>query len=54
MSEALSSWPVVVEHELLVERVADALRDAAVDLAVEDQRIDHRAAVVHHDVFQDR
>ena len=44
--------PVVVEHELLVEGIADALRDAAVDLAGEDQRIDDGAAIVHDDVFE--
>ena len=43
--------PLLVEHQLLVERIADALRHAAMDLAGQDQRVDHRAAVVHHDIF---
>ena len=30
-----------VEDELLVERVADAVRDAALDLALDNHRIDH-------------
>src|SRR5262245_22438005 len=44
---------VVIEHELLVEGIADALRHAAVNLTGKDQRIDDRAAVMHHDVFED-
>src|SRR5262249_6489176 len=37
---------VLIEHELLVEGIADALRDTAMDLAGEDQRIDDGPAVV--------
>src|SRR5580704_8636475 len=33
---------VVIEHKLLVKRVADALRHAAVNLAGQDQRVDDR------------
>ena len=44
---------VVVGHPL-VQRAADALGDAAVDLALDDPRVDQRAAVVHHAVAQDR
>src|SRR4029079_16200243 len=35
---------VLIEHELLVEGIADALRDAAMDLAGEDQRINNGPA----------
>ena len=44
---------LVVGHPL-VERAADALRDAAVDLALDDHRVDQVAAVVHHGVLEDR
>ena len=43
---------LVVGHPL-VERAADALRDAAVDLALDDHRVDQVAAVVDHGVLQD-
>ena len=46
--------PVLVVGHPLVERAADALRDAAVDLALDDHRVDQRAAVVHDAVAQDR
>ena len=42
-----------VEAHLLVERRADALRRAAPDLAVDDHRVDQRAAVLDHDVVED-
>src|SRR5207244_4394965 len=45
--------PFLVVHELLVERIADAMRHAAMDLAFHDHWIDHPAAVVHHDVALD-
>ena len=41
---------LVVVHALLVQRRGDALRDPAVHLAVDDQRVDHRADVVDRDV----
>ena len=41
----------VVDH-LLEESVADAVRHAAVDLALDDDRVDHGAAVVHRDVAE--
>src|SRR5205814_9164479 len=40
----------LVEVESLVERPADALRHAAMDLTLHDGGIDHDAAVVHHHV----
>ena len=40
MNDALSSWPWLVVRHPLVERAADALRDAAVDLALDDHRVD--------------
>src|ERR1700730_15838126 len=36
----IEQLPFVVEHELLVERIADSLRYPAMDLPGEDQRID--------------
>ena len=48
------SLPVGVVDHVLVEGVAKALGDSAVDLAVDDHRIDDGAAVVHHYVAQDR
>ena len=42
---------LVVGHPL-VERAADALRDAAVHLALDDHRVDQRPAVVHDAVAQ--
>ena len=44
---------VVVIDGLLPQRLADALRDAAVHLAVDDQRIHNVAAIVHRDVALD-
>ena len=38
---------------MLVKRIADALRHAAVNLSFENHGIDHRAAIVHHHVFFD-
>ena len=38
--------PVLVVLHPLVERAADALRDTAVDLALDDHRVDQVAAVV--------
>ena len=45
---------VVVVHDPLVERAADALRDASVDLALDDDRVHDDAAVVLDDVPDER
>ena len=52
MNEALRSCGLVVDHPL-VQRPADALRDAAMDTALDDHRVDHRPAVVDDAVAQD-
>ena len=44
----------VVVDELLVQHAADALHDAPGDLAFDDHRVDHDAAVLAHDVAQER
>ena len=44
---------LLVVDELLVERVADAVRDAAVNLSFDEQRIDDRAAIVDDEVALD-
>ena len=43
----------VVVDEVLEQHAADALHDAAEDLALDDRRVDHRAAVLRDDVAQD-
>ena len=43
---------VLVVGEVLEEHAADALHGAARDLALDDVRVDHRAAVLAHDVAQ--
>src|SRR6516225_5922682 len=40
----------VIKHELLVECVADPLRDSTVNLAIHNHWIDNGAAVMHHDI----
>ena len=45
---------VAVVDRVLVERLADALRDAAVHLAVDDHRVEHLPEIVDHDVAVDR
>src|SRR6266446_2125449 len=47
------SSAVVVVHELLVERAADSLGHAAVDLPLNDHGIHHRSAVVLGDVLEE-
>ena len=42
----------VVVREVLEQRAADALDDAAGDLAFDNLGVDHRAAVLAHDVTQ--
>ena len=44
---------VIVVDEFLEQRRADALRHAAMDLAVDDHRIDDPAAILGDHVFQD-
>jgi hypothetical protein len=45
--------PVLVVHCPLVKRLSDALRDAAVDLTIDDQRVDDIATVIDsHVTFQ--
>src|SRR4051794_23177400 len=51
-NDVASGWPIVV-RDFLVERGADALRDAALDLAVDHHRVDHGAAVFGHGVVED-
>ena len=46
--------PVLVVDELLPQRLRDALDDAAVLLAGDDQRVEDPAAVVDRDVAQRR
>src|SRR6185503_7750946 len=43
----------VLVHRALEKRLADALRQAAVELAFDDHRIDHRADIVDGAVTQD-
>ena len=52
MSDVVERVAVVVVHEVLEQRAADALHDAARDLAFDDARVDHRAAVLAHDVAE--
>ena len=42
----------LVERDFLVERGADALRNPALHLPVDDHRIDHRAAVFRHRIVE--
>ena len=44
---------IFIEHQLFVEGVANALGNAAVDLPVQDEGVDHIAAVVHRHIFLD-
>ena len=44
---------VAVVDDMLPQRLADALRDAAVDLAVHDQRVDRAAEIVDRAVAHD-
>ena len=51
---AASSWPLsAVVVAVLQQRLAHALRDAAVRLAVQDQRIDRAADIVDRGVAHD-
>ena len=54
MNDAVRSWPELrLVDDLLHQRLADALGDAAVDLALERQRIDDGADVVDDGVARD-
>ena len=44
--------PLLVVGNLFIERRADALRDAALHLPVDDHRVDHGAAVLGHHVVE--
>src|SRR5688572_27472539 len=50
---AVEQLPVFVVGEPLVKRIADALRDAAVDLPIEDEWVDDPATIVHDEIFLD-
>ena len=54
MKVVVSGLPCVVVDEVLEERAADALHRAAGDLAFDDRRVDHHAAVLADDVAQQR
>ena len=49
----MSELAVLVIHGLLPKRLAEALRDAAVHLSIDDQRVDDLAAIVHAHVAAD-
>ena len=49
----MRSWPLGIVDRALVERLADPLRDAAMDLAVKQDRIHRRAEIVDDDVVGD-
>ena len=54
MKLAVSSWPFSSYDRALHQRLADALRDAAVDLARQQQGIEGKAEVVDDRVADDR
>jgi hypothetical protein len=47
MKEPVTSWPSLVIDAAFQQRLADALRDAAMHLAFDDHRIDEIAEVIH-------
>ncbi len=49
--QVLPGFPVI--DDLLHQRLAQPLRDAAMDLALQAERVDHRADIVDHDVARD-
>ena len=53
MNEPVSSWPSLVIDGVLQQRLADALHDAAMQLAVDQHRIDDGAEVVDRGVLHD-
>ena len=52
-SVAVSSWPVLAVDRALHQRLADALRDAAMHLACEQQRVQGEAEIVDDRVAHD-
>ena len=51
-SVAVSMLPIVVVDDFFQQGIADALRDAAEDLAIDDHRIDETAGILrHHELF---
>ena len=51
MNEPVRSWPGgLVVDQVLEEGLAQALDDAAVDLSLDEERVDHVAHVVDHGV----
>ena len=53
MNEPVTGWPEAVARDVLHQDLADALRHAAVDLAVQQHRVEHRADIVDHGVARD-
>ena len=53
MNDAVEAVALVVERDDLHQRDADALGEAAVDLALDDHRVDPHAAVVDRDEAAD-
>ena len=45
--------PVGPDRQLLVQRVAEALHDAALDLPVDRARVERAADILHHAVVED-
>ena len=53
MNDAVTIWPAEVELDVFHQRLADALHDAAVNLAVQQHRIEHGADIVDDAVAHD-
>ena len=53
MNEPVTGWPDESRRDVLHQDLADALHDAAVDLAMQQHRIEHRADIVDHRVAGD-
>jgi len=53
MNSPVSSWPFSSYNRLLEERLADRMRDAALHLTLDEERVDLRSTVVHRHVFLD-
>ena len=49
MNDAVTSWPLVVVDRAFQQRLADALGEAAMDLAFDDHRVDQPAEIVRRD-----
>jgi len=50
MNSPVRQLAVLVVDRLLEEHLAQRMRDSALYLPLDEQRIDHRAAIVHGDV----